>query len=353
MARNNGNKSITVVQDKPKGEAILIIPSQAVEIAPSSPPLPQTVAMTAGASMAEAGRGLLYNQLQKLRKAEPIAREGSDPEGVHDMRVATRRLRAALKVLEETVYDRKQTARYRKELRGLANALGVTRDADVFMEHLNVYTAMLPDVERAGLEPLHRELESRRTQGRKEMLKVLDNARTEKLLRKLEHFAATPGAGVADRETEQDEIAPSLVRHFAGSAIWRRYEEVLAYETAIGPGTPIEVLHRLRVACKRLRYTLEFFQDALPSGVKTAQKQLVEVQDDLGALHDHQVAIELCESLLRSRPDDLPLRTYQSSRTKDIERIRLEFNPHWQTLTGAAYKRQLATALAGSSSETK
>lgn len=348
MAHKNGSKPAGVVLDQPVEE---VVPQMPEETTPTSEtaaePVHEFVPMKAGESMAEAGRGFLHHQLLKLRKAEPVAREGIDPEGVHDMRVATRRLRATLKLLGETVYDPETTDRYRKGLRRLANSLGATRDTDVFLEHLKEYIAALPEADQAGLDPLRRELVHRHHKSRNTMLKALDSVKTEKLLRKLEQFVLSPGRGVVAEDKDDNEVAPSLVRHFATSATWRRYEEVLAYETVVGPQTPIAVLHRLRIACKRLRYTLEFFEDALPAtSFKSLHDQLVRVQDELGILHDHQVASDLSESLLRDNPDDQPLQTYHNSRLAEIERIKTEFPGHWQTLTGSAYRKQLATSLA-------
>ena len=348
MAHKNGSKPAGVVLDQPVEE---VVPQTPEETAPASEttaePVHEFVQMKSGENMAEAGRGFLHQQLLKLRKAEPVAREGIDPEGVHDMRVATRRLRAALKLLGETVYDPQITDRYRKGLRRLANSLGETRDTDVFLEHLKEYIAALPEADQAGLDPLRRELVHRHHKSRNTMLKALDSAKIEKLLRKLEHFVYTPGRGLAPDDKDDNEASPSLVRHFAASATWRRYEEVLAYETVIGPQTQIAVLHRLRVACKRLRYTLEFFEDALPAtSFKSLHDQLVKVQDALGILHDHQVASDLSESLLRDNPDDQPLLTYHNSRLAEMERIKNEFPGLWQTLTGPTYRKQLATGLA-------
>ena len=52
-----------------------------------------------------------------------------------------------------------------------------------------------------------------------------------------------------------------LVRHFAASVLLRRYESVLAYEVVVP--APVDVLHRLRVAIKKLRYAVDFFADVL------------------------------------------------------------------------------------------
>jgi triphosphatase len=301
--------------------------------------------MTPTAPLAEAGRALLYEQYQKLRRAEPAAREGNDPEGVHQMRVATRRLRAMLKVMEETVYDPTVTAKLRRQLRGLANALGEVRDTDVFLGHLAKHEAGLNEEGRAGMLPLRQTLERRRENARVRMLEELDASSTAKHLDKLEKFVTTEGAGVQLPKVEEHEVAPSLVRHFAGSTILRRYEEVLAYETAVNAQTPLEMMHRLRVTCKRLRYTLEFFMDALPPSAKELHEQLVAVQDDLGDLNDNQVASEMSHSILNKHADNLVMQMYESQRISDIVRLREDFAGKWAILSSPDYRRKLAEAV--------
>src|SRR5262249_44661476 len=70
------------------------------------------------------GRHMIRRQLRRLRSSEPVAREGSDPEGVHDMRVATRRLRTTLHLLEEIpLFSRKRLRTLRSGLRSLARRL--------------------------------------------------------------------------------------------------------------------------------------------------------------------------------------------------------------------------------------
>jgi CHAD domain-containing protein len=79
------------------------------------------------------------------------------------------------------------------------------------------------------------------------------------------------------------------VRDFAGGAIWRRYELWRAYEVAL-PHAAKETLHQARIAGKRLRYTLDFFAEALGPQVEQALGSLTALQDTLGALHDGVVA---------------------------------------------------------------
>jgi CHAD domain-containing protein len=302
------------------------------------------VPMRPGEPLAEAGRAVLLKHFEKLRKNEQLARDG-DPEGVHDMRVATRRLRAGLKVLEKTVYDADRVGKFRRKLRTLANALSDTRDSDVFLEHLERYATTLPGEKLVGIEPLRHAITERREAGHRHMIRTLDDKNTARLLSKLEAFLTTPNEGVRRAPKDSNEAAPVLVRHFSGSAIWRLYEEVLAYETKLP--ADIDVLHRLRVAYKRLRYTLEFFEEALPSQAKALIKQLVDVQDYLGALHDHQVAIERVERLEKQHPDDVALLDYAALRANERDQLHSQFETPWLNLSGPDFRRSLASVLAG------
>ncbi|NWJ98945.1 MAG: CHAD domain-containing protein [Chloroflexi bacterium] len=302
------------------------------------------VPMRPGEPLSEAGRAVLLKHLEKLRKNEQLAREGN-VEGVHDMRVATRRLRAGLKVLEKTVYKAEQVGKFRRSLRTLANALGDTRDSDVLLEHLERYAATLPSEKLVEIEPLRQSITDRREAGQRHILRTLDNKATAKLFNKLEAFLTTPSEGLRKSPSDKNEAAPLLVRHFSGSVIWRCYEEVLAYETKLPAN--IEVLHRLRVACKRFRYTLEFFEEALPGQAKPLIQQLVKAQDHLGTLHDHQVAIERVERLEKQHPDDLALVDYATLRAKERDQLYSQFETLWLALSGADFRRSLAAILSG------
>jgi len=303
--------------------------------------------ITGATPMVVAGREYVAAQLKKMREAEPTAREGKDREGVHDMRVATRRLRENLRLLGETVFDPAETATLRKELRKLAQTLGEARDTDVFLEHLDTYDAQLPVDERAGLEPLRKQLHKRYKRSHKALRKLLDDPKIQNLYDDLEKFSRDKKVIADSADLDSPEVAPSLVRHFVGSFIWRRYESVLAYDTAISPETSEETLHQLRIAFKRLRYTIEFFEDALPPTIKSLHDQLVQAQDDLGAIHDDYAAnLYLAQTVLDTRKPDEALLKYRDSREVDSRKMRQDFLQRWIVLSGARFKKQLATEIA-------
>jgi CHAD domain-containing protein len=292
---------------------------------------------------------VILRNLDKLAEAEPVARDGSDPEGVHDMRVATRRLRAALQVLEDTaVADPALTRRFRRRLRGLANSLGETRDADVFLGNLEQYAEGLPPEEAAGLGPLRQAIAARRARGRKAMLAELDAKATRRLLARIRAWAEKGAEPVGKDKRGRDDgqmPEPVWVRHFAHSAVWRRYEEVLAYETAM-PSPPVPVLHQLRISGKRLRYTLEFFQEGMGPATKDLLKQLITVQDRLGELQDAEVAVLAIDELARKKKGTSALQAYRDFRRDQQEQLVGGFRPEWEALTGAGFRERLGRTLA-------
>ena len=284
---------------------------------------------------------IVGRNLERLIAAEPIAREGLDPEGVHDMRVATRRMRAALKILVESGRTGGGVLRLHDALSALASTLGAVRDADVLLMELDGYAANHTREEVAGLGPLRAELELQRAKGRKQMLMVLNAKATRRLLRDTNRWVRR-----AERPTDFRGGVPKPIwaRHFAHSALWRRYEEILAYETAMP--APIPLLHRLRIAGKRFRYSLEFFEDALGPDTRGLLRQLAATQDRLGELNDAEVAIQLIDGLARQRLGTAALQSYRDfCRTRQDE-LAAAFSTDWATLTGREFRGRLSELLA-------
>lgn len=301
------------------------------------------VAMSARAPLAEAGRTILREHWNKLRANEPGVREG-DHEAVHDMRVATRRLRAMLEVLGGTAYDRKETDALRKGLKRLAASLGAVRDAEVWIEAVDGYAVRLQLDEREGFEPLLRSLHDRRDRARDALLIELDQKRTHKLYERLEGFVKTAGAGMRPVAAEPD-LGPLRVRDVAGSVLWARLEEVQSFDRVM-PQAPVEILHELRIACKHLRYTLELFGDALEPDGKALRSELIRAQDHLGVLHDADIAIPFLDTLLVDEPHNLALERYRAHLQSERDRLWSTAGEVWAIIGGPPFRMRLAAAIA-------
>jgi CHAD domain-containing protein len=286
----------------------------------------------------QVAREALGRHLAKLDDHMPAARAGSDPEAIHVMRTSLRRIRTILQVLEgSSIYDARRLRRLRRRLGRLARRLGRARDLDVLAQHVEAYAQAHPG-SQDGTAPLRAQLQRRRDQAQTKLIEELDRRRTRRARRQLRRMVArgaqAPGAGT-----------PVLVRHFAGSAIWRRYEAVLAYEHALADATPA-ALHQLRIACKRLRYTLELFAEPLGPGTEPLLRTLVAVQDHLGALQDHVAALERSAPIVRAHPDNHALAAYTAARAAERDALQTTIAPLWNELAAPWFRASLAALIA-------
>jgi inorganic triphosphatase YgiF len=297
-----------------------------------------------------AARHAVKRYLIKLRKHEPKVRHGEDPEDVHDMRVATRRIRSALGLLENAPsFDRKHLLKMRRHLSALSHELGAVRDLDIFLGRLKEYEDEHP-ADHAGLRALRKELERRRETARAKLLHELGAAKLVRRLTQVDDFAT-------QRVEIEDEPRPALVRSFAGGAIWRRYEEVLSYECEL-PSAPPPELHQLRIACKRLRYAIEMFEPALGGGAKLLLEALVAVQDHLGALQDTIVAIETVDQLRGhdrhtgagnhglTHEERTALGAYADTLALHRDELKRDFAPLWAQISDEPFRAALAALIA-------
>jgi len=224
---------------------------------------------------------ILRRHVGQMLAHEPGVRPGEDPEELHDMRVATRRLRAALKLYSD--FLPKRAERYERDLRWVAGALGEVRDLDVHLEGLSEEASRNGEV----LEEVVSLLRERRNEARRGMLEALDSNRYERLMAS---FSATLRRGRSPTPTAPIlEAAPHLVRD--------RYKKVRKAANKLSEESPPEHFHELRKKGKRLRYALEPLQEIYGKPAQKMVKLLKKTQDDLGDHQDLIVAAELMEEL--------------------------------------------------------
>jgi CHAD domain-containing protein len=298
--------------------------------------------------MAEAGRLMLRVQLTQMLLNEFGARQGEDIEFVHDMRVATRRARAAL-ALFGNYFMRKARRPLRNGLRMSGRALGRVRDLDVVLYKLNRYRRQLPPDEAHEFEPLATHWRQERLRGYEALLACLDSDDYRKFLSGFSIFCVQPGAGVRKKPRGRGAGRISTqVRHIMPAAILDRFARVRGYEAVLGDLEPAleETLHPLRIDCKRLRYTLEFVRHLLvPEGEKLI-KQLKKLQDHLGDLNDAAVARDTLHDM-QALGQDLPaLRKYLAEQVAIVERLRTSFPQVWHPFIALSNREVLMRAVA-------
>jgi CHAD domain-containing protein len=117
---------------------------------------------------------VLTERLDALMEHEAGTRAGTDAEELHDMRVASRRLRAALEAFG-VCYRGKQFRRIAKETKALTDALGGVRDSDVLLARMTAYAETIPADERPAIAGFLRQVRAERGARRVAMLRALDD----------------------------------------------------------------------------------------------------------------------------------------------------------------------------------
>jgi CHAD domain-containing protein len=254
--------------------------------------------------LAEAGRKVMGYHFAQMILHEAGTRLGEDIEELHDMRVATRRMRAAFEVFEEA-FDRKALKVHLKGLRATGRALGRVRDLDVFMEKAQQYLDSIPQEQRSGLDPLLSLWDNERQEDRSKMLAYLDSQDYADFKRKFLKFVTTPGAGAKDIP----ENSPKQVKLIVPILVYTRLAAVRSYGPLLESAT-IDQLHALRIDFKKLRYTLEYFSEVLGKENKRLIAEIKKLQDHLGDLNDSDVACSILRDFLdnwESRQVHLPI----------------------------------------------
>ncbi|KIX78176.1 metal-binding protein, partial [Streptomyces sp. MBRL 10] len=206
------------------------------------------------------------------------------PDAVHQMRVATRRLRSAFKTYR-AVLDRAVTDPIGEELRWLAGELGVDRDQEVLLERLRT---RLGETDRTLLMgPVRSRLRTwdtaRRSRSRRRALAVLDGERYVALLDSLDALLADPPLRKAAARPSQKVLRTAVLRDYARLA--SRIDGALVLD----PGHERDLaLHEARKAAKRLRYAAESAEPVLGRPAKRLAKAAKKVQSLLG---DHQDSV--------------------------------------------------------------
>jgi CHAD domain-containing protein len=219
---------------------------------------------------------LLDRRTRALRRQLSAAIAGKDV-GVHQARVASRRLREALPVLTEGLQHTK-SGKARRKIRRLTQALGTVRELDVTL-HLIDEIGERPDVPRAALVEVRALVIEDRERRRTVMLERLESVDTDKLGRRLS-------------AVRQALLHPTPGHNWRAALGLRVATRARRLDKAIEQAGQIyapEALHQVRIAAKKLRYSLEIADEsgAVPCG--TTLRVIKRIQDALGRLHDLQV----------------------------------------------------------------
>ncbi|NJM04984.1 CHAD domain-containing protein [Candidatus Gracilibacteria bacterium] len=250
------------------------------------------------------------------------------------MRVATRRMRVILQVLDG-VAPAPEIRMYRRGLRRIARAAGAVRDTDVFIANIQAAAAALTPDDAAGLSPLIASLQADRAAAYEQLLARLDNAAYAEFKRDFASFIT----GHCDKWSMR-----RRVRDMAGSTIWGYYEALRSHvpdDSIVSLADDPEELHEMRIAGKHLRYLLEMFEDIFGERVQAALEPLMGFQDHLGTINDISVAADYVASLSVDAAARPALDAYVAGRYAERDRLIAELPERWFKLNGGTYRRKL------------
>ena len=339
-----------------------VLPSpESAPQAPAPATYPAKPAIGVGDTMAAAAAQVLAVQFGHMLAHEQGTRLGEDPEELHDMRVATRRMRAALRVFDGHL-DPKVMKPFGKAMRRTGRALGAVRDLDVFLIKTERYRETLPEERRDELEPLLAAWRSEREAARERLLTHLDS---ESFARFKERFAEAlerPDTLARRSRDERAEPAPQRVLHVLPGVLFDHAATVWAFADALAGGdAPLWRYHQLRIAGKGLRYTLEFFEEVLDDEAKTMVKDVKRLQDHLGDLQDAVVSSQVMRTFLtwgtwqaprgqrRRDPGTVVapgVAAYLAARQHEMQELVRTFPPVWEAVGGSRFRKSLAALVA-------
>jgi len=245
--------------------------------------------------------------------ADPGVRLGADPEPVHHVRVATRRLRALLRAagpLVDTVWAEST----REGLDWLGSSLGPLRDLDVFEAHLREEAAALEQIDAAGLSSTFTALEADRAAARADALAALESDRYFALLDAI----ASPPALVESTETLESLAAGEL-------------KSLRKTMRKLDDAATDALVHKARIRAKRVRYLAEAL------GAKRVVSRAKTFQDVVGEHQDAVVAEERLRALAERIPESaLELGILIERQQARRVRARSDLPKAWKKLDSAA-----------------
>jgi CHAD domain-containing protein len=304
-------------------------------------------------TLAQAGRKVWLYHFAIMVSHEQGTLLGEDEEELHDMRVATRRMRSAFDIFSPA-FDTKIIKRYLQGLQKVGKVLGKVRDMDVILANGQAYCSDLAETKRLGFEPLlagwRHQIEKRRSR----MTQHLQSEAYQNFKYNFNLFLQQSD----DIKTSMisEEGTNSRLRDTVPILIYSRFAAVRAYENLL-PTASMDQLHALRIDFKKFRYTLEYFREILGNNVNQIISELKQLQDHLGELHDAVVACDLINGFLTGwdeqqaelpiseRLNPEPIVGYLAYLYAERYRLTSTFPGMWKKFNRAEFRQNIAQSI--------
>jgi triphosphatase len=274
------------------GEAPLTLSTPETEADPPAVAEPEAAPRDPWAKV----RSLALKQLDRFMSLEPKVLRGDDPDAIHDMRVASRRLQQVLDLLHPVPSG--EVRKLRRKIQRSRRALGDVRNADVQLERVHRILARKRAARRAAWEALHEYLVAERAEdfsraiGKLGRINLADfYIRMKLVLSSGSMLTASAEETLGDGSFEP-RITAALVQ------VWQAFDSKV--EESHRDGRP-QVIHGVRIAAKRLRYLVEVLHEFDVAGSSETLKWLRGVQELLGDWHDLEVLEQMMVEMI-ARP---------------------------------------------------
>jgi CHAD domain-containing protein len=234
--------------------------------------------------------GPRFEEMYLLRKT---ALDFRDPEGVHDMRVASRRVRSALRDFAPHMRKTRIVSSI-KQLKEIADKLGVVRDCDVAIIALEKFQKKANSEISSGLQRIIDDQKAKLDPARKELVQALNYKRLSQLMRNFHHAvedAIVPRAATTSPTSAKLKSGPTY-KAYARSTLLKRLKELEALSPSLYEPQRVKPLHEMRIAAKHLRYAMELFAACWGDHLDVFSRQVARMQSSLGELHDCDLWIE-------------------------------------------------------------
>jgi CHAD domain-containing protein len=245
-------------------------------------------------SPATAARKAMWTHVDRLLAREPTALDPEHPDDLRKYRVAVRRLRAAARLFRDAIASREMRP-IRRDLSGLAEAIGIVRDLDLRVADLARWSGERGEASVAAVRPLADTWAGERARAAAALAAQIQTRRHHRLIVRLVDLVNPPPGA----ERDDDDVAYSIGDRTA-SRLWAAYEDVRAYARVVR-WADLETLHELRIAAKRLRDSLDLLGDILGPERGWLAERLVALQDHLGTTNDVAVTGRAVRTFLEDR----------------------------------------------------
>lgn len=262
----------------------------------------------------EGARLVLAARMEEMCALREAAIDWSDPEGVHDMRVASRRLRSAMGDFKNH-FRKRRFERLRERVKRIADTLGSVRDEDVAIIALDDLTKQAPADAKGGIQLIAGERRARRESNRAALVRAISNTTLAELQAEFSLLQTESSLALNDttpeRSNSETQIEIDHEHSFMDAGrkvVTRRLRRLNKSCRSLLRPFDVDRLHQARIEAKRLRYALELYESCWEDALAPFIEQISEMQSSLGELHDCDVWIaDLGANLrgkLRAKSDD-------------------------------------------------